>query len=58
MAGLIVDRLGRFPAMGDRLTLDMPDGGRAVIDARTLDRHVPDRVRIERLPASEPEEQA
>jgi hypothetical protein len=37
--------------------VDLPDGGRAVIDVRTLDRHVPDRVRIER-PASEPEEQA
>lgn len=57
MAGLIVDRLGRFPAMGDRLTLDMPDGGRAVIDARTLDRHVPDRVRLERLPVREREEE-
>ncbi|WP_149827602.1 hemolysin family protein [Streptomyces tailanensis] len=55
VAGLIVDRLGRFPAVGDRLTLDMPDSGRAVIDVRTLDRHVPDRVRLERLPVSERE---
>ncbi|WP_328751421.1 hemolysin family protein [Streptomyces sp. NBC_00285] len=65
VAGLVVDRLGRFPAIGDRITVDLPLGGRAVIDVRTLDRHVPDRVRIERLPergsgsASEPaEEQA
>ncbi|MDG5806158.1 hemolysin family protein [Streptomyces ossamyceticus] len=58
VAGLVVDRLGRFPAIGDRLTVGLPDGGRAVIDVRTLDRHVPDRVRIERLPAREPEEQA
>ncbi|MEU6805392.1 hemolysin family protein [Streptomyces neyagawaensis] len=58
VAGLVVDRLGRFPAIGDRLTVDLPDGGRAVIDVRTLDRHVPDRVCIERLPAREPEEQA
>lgn len=46
MAGLIVDRLGRFPTIGDRLTVDLPGGGRALIDVRTLDRHVPDRVRI------------
>jgi CBS domain containing-hemolysin-like protein len=57
VAGLVVDRLGRFPAIGDRLTVDLPDGGRAVIDVRTLDRHVPDRVRVERQ-APEPEEQA
>ncbi|MGJ5832318.1 hemolysin family protein [Streptomyces ossamyceticus] len=56
VAGLVVDRLGRFPAIGDRLTVDLPDGGRAVIDVRTLDRHVPDRVRVERQ-APEPEEQ-
>ncbi|MEU9350411.1 hemolysin family protein [Streptomyces griseoloalbus] len=57
VAGLIVDRLGRFPAIGDRLTLTLPDGGTAVIDVRTLDRHVPDRVRIQRL-AHETEAQA
>ncbi|WP_327346047.1 hemolysin family protein [Streptomyces europaeiscabiei] len=57
VAGLIVDRLGRFPAIGDRLTLDLPDGGLAVIDVRTLDRHVPDRVRLERLPVREREEE-
>ncbi|NEA98042.1 hemolysin family protein [Streptomyces sp. SID13726] len=48
VAGLIVDRLGRFPAIGDRITVDLPDGGCARIDVRTLDRHVPERVRIER----------
>ncbi|MFD3625209.1 MULTISPECIES: hemolysin family protein [Streptomyces] len=57
VAGLIVDRLGRFPAIGDRLTVGLPDGATAVIDVRTLDRHVPDRVRIERQ-AGRPEEQA
>ncbi|SEQ97492.1 Hemolysin, contains CBS domains [Streptomyces sp. yr375] len=46
VAGLIVDRLGRFPTIGDRLTVDLPGGDRALIDVRTLDRHVPDRVRI------------
>ncbi|MET8578235.1 hemolysin family protein [Streptomyces sp. NPDC005012] len=49
VAGLVVDRLGRFPAVGDRLTVEPEDGGRVLIDVRTLDRHVPDRVRIERL---------
>ncbi|TCR17562.1 hemolysin family protein [Streptomyces sp. BK205] len=49
VAGLVVDRLGRFPAIGDRVTVDLLDGARAVIDVRTLDRHVPERVRIERV---------
>lgn len=44
-AGLIVDRLGRFPAVGDRLAV-----GDILIEVRTLDRHVPDRIRLERLP--------
>ncbi|MFI8230523.1 hemolysin family protein [Streptomyces sp. NPDC085900] len=57
VAGLVVDRLGRFPAVGDRLTVALPDGGRAVIDVRALDRHVPERVRIARL-AERTEEQA
>ncbi|WP_329552193.1 hemolysin family protein [Streptomyces sp. NBC_00988] len=57
VAGLIVDRLGRFPAIGDQLAVELPDGGRVVIDVRTLDRHVPERVRIERL-VKQGEEQA
>ncbi|AMW13833.1 hypothetical protein A4E84_32610 [Streptomyces qaidamensis] len=57
VAGLIVDRLGRFPTIGDRLTVALPDGGDAVIDVRTLDRHVPERVWIQR-PIQETEEQA
>ncbi|MBO4252569.1 hemolysin family protein [Streptomyces griseorubiginosus] len=48
VAGLIVDRLGRFPAIGDRLTVELPDCGRAVLEVRSLDRHVPERVRLER----------
>ncbi|MEV6260141.1 hemolysin family protein [Streptomyces sp. NPDC051784] len=51
-AGLIVDRLGRFPAVGDRLTLDLADGDRAVIEIRTVDRHVPERVHLARRPAA------
>ncbi|MFD3373743.1 MULTISPECIES: hemolysin family protein [unclassified Streptomyces] len=56
VAGLIVDRLGRFPAIGDRVTVELPDGGRAVIDVRTLDRHVPERVRLQQLAQSRQEE--
>ncbi|MER6672889.1 hemolysin family protein [Streptomyces sp. NPDC000983] len=57
VAGLVVDRLGRFPTVGDRLTVDLPEGGRAVLEVRTLDRHVPGRVRVERV-AEPMEEQA
>ncbi|RZB18864.1 HlyC/CorC family transporter [Streptomyces sp. F001] len=57
VAGLIVDRLGRFPTVGDRLSVELSDGGRAVIDVRSLDRHVPERVRIQRV-AEKVEEQA
>ncbi|CBG75271.1 putative transport system integral membrane component [Streptomyces scabiei 87.22] len=57
VAGLVVDRLGRFPAIGDRLAVDLPDGGRVAIDVTTLDRHVPARVRLERLPVREREEE-
>ncbi|ATW47224.1 hemolysin family protein [Streptomyces peucetius] len=42
VAGLIIDRLGRFPAIGDRLTVDGVH-----IQVLSLDRHVPERVRIE-----------
>lgn len=50
VSGLIVDRLGRFPAIGDRVTVELPGWGDAVIDVRTLDRHVPENVRLERIP--------
>ncbi|MGN9789650.1 hemolysin family protein [Streptomyces sp. OZ13] len=53
VAGLIIDRLGRFPAIGDRLTVDGVD-----IHVLTLDRHVPDRVRIERIQHAETAEEA
>ncbi|WP_432056472.1 hemolysin family protein [Streptomyces sp. bgisy022] len=46
VAGLIVDRLGRFPTVDDRITVELPTGGHAVLDVRTLDRHVAERVRI------------
>ncbi|WP_256103606.1 hemolysin family protein [Streptomyces sp. ODS05-4] len=50
VAGLVIDRLGRFPTIGDRLTVD---GVR--IEVLSLDRHVPERVRLEQAP-SEAEE--
>ncbi|MCQ6552268.1 hemolysin family protein [Streptomyces sp. C10-9-1] len=50
VAGLVIDRLGRFPAVGDRLTVDGVD-----IRVLTLDRHVPERVRLERCPAAAPD---
>lgn len=53
VAGLVVDRLGRFPSVGDRVTVGLPGGSRVTIDVRTLDRHVPERVRLERLPATD-----
>ncbi|MGB8939234.1 MAG: hemolysin family protein [Streptomyces sp.] len=52
VSGLIVDRLGRFPTVGDRVTIQLPDEGRVIIDVRTLNRHVAERVRLERLPAA------
>ncbi|WP_432113416.1 hemolysin family protein [Streptomyces sp. S1] len=51
VAGLIIDRLGRFPTIGDRLTVD---GVR--IEVLGLDRHVPERVRIEKVRAEQAEE--
>ncbi|MEU5951658.1 hemolysin family protein [Streptomyces sp. NPDC047525] len=53
VAGLIVDRLGRFPAIGDRLTVELSDGSRVALAVLGLDRHVPERVRIERLPVAD-----
>ncbi|HEY8981797.1 MAG TPA: hemolysin family protein [Streptomyces sp.] len=47
VAGLIVDRLGRFPTVGDSLNIPLGDGSSARIDVRSLDRHVPERVRLE-----------
>lgn len=53
VAGLIVDRLGRFPAIADRLTVELSDGSRVTVAVLGLDRHVPERVRIERLPTAD-----
>ncbi|MFF5388006.1 hemolysin family protein [Streptomyces sp. NPDC013012] len=50
-AGLVIDRLGRFPTIGDRLTVD---GVR--IEVLSLDRHVPEHVRIEQVRAEQAEE--
>ncbi|MFE2011263.1 hemolysin family protein [Streptomyces sp. NPDC059491] len=53
VAGLVIDRLGRFPAIGDRLTVDAVH-----IEVLSLDRHVPERVRIERVESATEEAQA
>ncbi|MHC0432453.1 hemolysin family protein [Streptomyces sp. O3] len=54
VAGLIIDRLGRFPAIGDHLTVALDDGAQVAIDVLTLDRHVPEHVRLRLLaPATE-----
>ncbi|WP_137992415.1 hemolysin family protein [Streptomyces vilmorinianum] len=53
VAGLIIDRLGRFPTIGDRLTVDD-----VRIEVLSLDRHVPERVRLERVAAAESAEEA
>ncbi|MCW7991339.1 membrane protein, partial [Streptomyces platensis subsp. clarensis] len=53
LAGLVIDRLGRFPTIGDDLTVD---GVR--IEVLSLDRHVPERVRIERIGPEAEEAQA
>ncbi|MFG3041524.1 hemolysin family protein [Streptomyces sp. NPDC048330] len=53
VAGLVIDRLGRFPAIGDRLTVDDVH-----IEVLSLDRHVPERVRIERVESAAEEAQA
>lgn len=50
VAGLVIDRLGRFPSVGDRLTLTLADGSGVALLVRGLERHVPTRVRLERLP--------
>ncbi|RSS47143.1 hemolysin family protein [Streptomyces sp. WAC08241] len=51
VAGLIIDRLGRFPTIGDRLTVDG-----VLVEVLSLDRHVPERVRIEKIRDEQAEE--
>lgn len=53
VAGLIIDRLGRFPAIGDRLVIDDVH-----IEVLGLDRHVPERVRLEQVRPTAEETQA
>ncbi|SFD19559.1 hemolysin family protein [Streptomyces aidingensis] len=51
MAGLVVENLGRFPEVGDRITVGLRDGHHAGIEVLAMDRHVPERVRLALLPA-------
>ena len=52
VAGLVIDRLGRFPAVGDRIAVELTDGGRAILEVLSLDRRVPAKVRVERAPVA------
>ncbi|MDT0445885.1 hemolysin family protein [Streptomyces johnsoniae] len=51
VAGLVIGHCGRFPAAGDRIVVELADGGRARLEVLSLDRRVPDRVRLERTAA-------
>src|SRR5690606_15378739 len=49
VAGLVIDRCGHFPQVGERIEVELRDGGRAVIEVLSRDRRVPARIRLERL---------
>ncbi|PJE99657.1 hypothetical protein CUT44_03925 [Streptomyces carminius] len=56
VAGLVIDHLGRFPTVGDRITLDLPtQNGHAAVEVLSLDRHVPKRVRLVRTTDPDPD---
>ncbi|GAA1928408.1 hemolysin family protein [Streptomyces sodiiphilus] len=57
VAGLVVDRFGGFPQVGDRLMLELPGGGLASVEVLSLDRHVPGRIRVAKVAESEHAEQ-
>jgi CBS domain containing-hemolysin-like protein len=49
VSGLVLQRLGRLPAVGDRVeveTADRADPGRVVLEVVTMGRHVPTTVRV------------
>ncbi|ORT58621.1 hemolysin family protein [Streptomyces sp. CB03238] len=54
VAGLVIDRLGRLPVIGDQVTVDLTDGHRATIEVTEVDRHVPERIYIKQLPEPVP----
>lgn len=56
VAGLVIDRLGRLPVIGDQLTVDLTDGRRATIEVTAVDRHVPERIWIKQLDEPAPAE--
>ncbi len=49
VAGLVIDHCGHFPEVGERILVDLADGGRAAIEVVSLDRRVPAQIRLERL---------
>lgn len=58
VAGLVIGHCGRFPEVGDRITVALGDGGLALIEVVSLDRRVPARIRLERLPDAPPDGRA
>ncbi|MGP4114221.1 hemolysin family protein [Streptomyces sp. 4N509B] len=54
VAGLVIDRCGHFPQVGEGIEVELTDGGRAAIVVLSLDRRVPARIRLERLEPAPP----
>ncbi|TDC21185.1 HlyC/CorC family transporter [Streptomyces sp. 8K308] len=53
VAGLVIDRCGSFPQVGERIVVELASGARAELEVLSLDRRVPDRIRLALLPAAE-----
>jgi CBS domain containing-hemolysin-like protein len=60
VSGLVMARLGRVPGVGDEVSVELPpsldDGtpSRAVLTVLSVDRHVPDSVRVSVPSAASP----
>ncbi|MDT0342045.1 hemolysin family protein [Streptomyces litchfieldiae] len=48
VAGLVIDRCGRFPQAGDVIVVELADQALAKLEVLSLDRRVPARIRLER----------
>ncbi|RKN53598.1 CBS domain-containing protein, partial [Streptomyces klenkii] len=46
VAGLVIDRAGRFPQAGDVIEVDLGEGAVARLEVLSLDRRVPARIRL------------
>jgi magnesium and cobalt exporter, CNNM family len=58
VAGLVIEHCGHFPEVGEQIQVELTDGGQAVIEVISLDRRVPARIRLERLPGDGPGDSA